>query len=95
MVWIVENYKGWTMGSNICIKIRKARKLRALQNQLDTLSKPVADDSITRISVHWVEEKLDGFIIFLNQDKKRLLNMEKSKFEYLQYLVDKSTNPKN
>lgn len=81
------------MTNNICINSRRIRKLRLLQNQLNTASKPVSDNSVTRVSVDWVEEKLDGFIIFLNKDKRRLLNLEKSKFEYLQYLVDRSTKP--
>lgn len=81
------------MTNNICINSRRIRKLRLLQNQVNTASKPVSDNSVTRVSVDWVEEKLDGFIIFLNRDKRRLLNLEKSKFEYLQYLVDRSTKP--
>lgn len=81
------------MTNNICINSRRIRKLRLLQNQVNTASKLVSDNSVTRVSVEWVEEKLDGFIIFLNRDKRRLLNLEKSKFEYLQYLVDRSTKP--
>lgn len=81
------------MTNNICINSRRIRKLRLLQNQVNTASKPISDNSIIRVPVDWVEEKLDGFIIFLNKDKRRLLNLEKSKFEYLQYLVDRSTKP--
>lgn len=78
------------MMHNISRKRRRNRIIDSLQQVVDTFPKPSKYDSITRISVSWMEDKLDGFIIFLNQDKKRLLNLEKSKFEYLEYLVERS-----
>lgn len=49
-----------------------------------------SDPAIVRISVSRMEEKLDGFIKFLNQDKKRLLDLVKFKYAYLKYMMEKS-----
>lgn len=75
--------------SNICKINRKARKIRLIQDKLDTIPRARPYSGVNRISIDWIEGKLDGFIIFLNQDKKRLLDLEKSKFEYLEQLVNR------
>lgn len=74
--------------NNKCIESRNERKLKSLRKLLAT-SKTIPIDTV-RIDVGWVADKLDDFIIFLNEDKKRFKNLEKAKYDFLEYLIKRS-----
>lgn len=81
-------------------KIRKIRILNRLQRKLDEtrqledykimLNNYVYKNKIVNIDVYFVEDKLQEFIEFLNKDKKRFLNLEKAKYDFIEYLINKS-----
>ena len=81
-------------------KNRKIRILNRLQRKLDEtrqledykimLNNYVYKNKIVNIDVYFVEDKLQEFIEFLNKDKKRFLNLEKAKYDFIEYLINKS-----
>ena len=84
-------------------KIRKIRILTRLQCKLDDVTHLEQHKSmlkgyvfnhnredVYRVHVYFMEDKLQEFIEFLNKDKKRFLNLEKAKYDFIEYLINKS-----
>lgn len=86
--------------NNKCLKERKNRKIRLLQNKVNFSRRfEVVDkcpicrnrtDGVTEVTVYYIEERLNDFILYLEKDKKRLKNLNKSKFDFLNKMVNKA-----
>lgn len=84
--------------NNKCRKNRLDKKIVYLETQSQDIRKldiKLNNDgkynpNVTHVPVYFVEDKLQGFIDFLNKDKKRHLNLEKAKWDYLQLLLTTS-----
>lgn len=70
-------------------KKRRLLKIESLQKQVDKIPKENYD-CVVRVPVDFIETKLQGFIEFLNKDKKRFLNLEKAKYDYINFLIKRS-----
>lgn len=85
-----------------CRETRKNRRIKVIQNKLDIAKKhehiprcPICrcrTDGMTRVSISWLEDKLNNFILFVEKDKSRLKNLDKAKFDFLNHLVNRSIN---
>lgn len=85
-----------------CRKTRKNRKIKVIQNKLDIAKRrehitrclicKCKTDDISSISVSWLEDKIDNFILFLEKDSSRFKDLDKAKFDFLNHLVNKSIN---
>ena len=81
-------------------KSRKIKTLNRLQQKLDyvrhlelykaMLNSHVYKNNIVQLDVYFIEEKLQEFIDFLNKDKKCFLDLEKAKYDFIEYLINKS-----
>lgn len=85
-----------------CRETRKNRRIKVIQNKLDLAKRHehilrcphcrCRTDGITKVSVNWLEDKVNDFILFLEKDKSRLKNLDRAKFDFLNKLVNKSIN---
>lgn len=84
-------------------KSRKIKTLNRLQQKLDDLGHleryramlngyvtNYNKDDVYRVNVYFMEDKLQQFIDFLNKDKKRFLDLEKAKYDFIEYLINKN-----
>lgn len=80
--------------NNACRKQREIKKVNSLQSKLNEMRRLEGtnkyDPNITYIDVWFINDNFQGFIDFIKKDKKRLLNLEKAKYKYIDLMISRS-----
>lgn len=76
------------------IKDRKKKILDSLEQESNIVRKMGSESynnhNITQVPVYFIDERLQGFIDFLSKDKKRFLDLEKAKYDYIRFCINES-----
>lgn len=82
-----------------CRETRKNRKLQPLKLKLDSIRiKEIKHkcvycnsriDGIVNVPIWYLEQTINNYIKYLEKDKSRFKDLDKAKFDFLKYMVNK------